>query len=479
MNKSDTKINHDLENLYRTSYNRDDCQIGVVHIGYGAFHRAHQAIYIDDYMEKTNDLRWGIAALNLRSEEASNFNQSSQVKDGYIIKTTDTNGTIDYRKVRSHLQYVDGASSPDKAEQLLSNPNVHVITITITESGYYLDGNGNLDTSENTISQEINGEEAQSIYSYLSNALRKRMDTIDQPISILCCDNIRANGKMLQNSLLAYLKATKRNKLSDWITRKVSFPCSMVDRITPRASFDLQQEIEECFGVGDFDPIHSEAFSQWVIEDNFAGLMPDLTKSGAEVVDDVDSYEEAKIRILNGGHTALAYLGALAGHKTFDEAIRNPTLREYFDNFQKQEVLPSLQIELPFDKAEYLQKITDRFCNRSIADQLERICMDGYSKMQLYIKPTLESCLQQDMMPIHTLDCIASWYVYARRYQTGNTSIPYHEPYWEQLCPLLDKGKEKDFTSNTQLWGELPKTYSRFVPTLVEAIERMEQRWPV
>jgi len=444
------KINHDTSNLHQTRYSHNDCEIGVVHLGYGAFHRAHQAIYIDDYMEKTNDLRWGIAAINLRSEETSSFEQSSLVSDGYIIKTIDVDGEIEYRKVRSHIDYSNWSSAPDAAEQLISKPSVHFITITVTESGYYLDGNGDLNLSEAIIAAEINGEEARSIYCYLSNALRKRMDAIDQPISILCCDNIRANGKMLEKNLLAYLKATKQYALIDWISHKVSFPCSMVDRITPRVSSGLLKEVEDIFGSNNFDPIHSEAFSQWVLEDNFAGPMPDLVKAGVEVVTDVDPYEETKIRILNGGHTGLAYLGALAGYKTFDAAILNPNLREHFNNFQKQEVLPGLEMELPFDKAEYLQKITERFCNSAIADQLERICMDGYSKMQLYIKPTLESCLKQKINPIYSIDCIASWYVYARRYQAGNMQIPYHEPYWDQLCGLLIESK----------------------------IKRMEQKWP-
>ena len=476
---SSIRLDHNVPNIYRTSYNRNDCKIGVVHVGYGAFHRAHQAIYFDDYMERTNDLRWGIAAVNLRPEEATSFQQSSQVKDGYLVKTIDVDGTVDHRQVRSHIKYCDWSSEPDDTEQLLSNPNVHVVTITVTESGYYLDGNGDLDISGNVISQEITGEKIQSIYGYLGNALRKRMDTIDQSVSVLCCDNIRANGKMLHKNFLAYLQATNQQDLSDWVAKKVSFPCSMVDRITPRASLDLLHDIDNVFGVNSLDPIHSEAFSQWVLEDDFAGSMPNLTKSGAEIVNDVDPYEETKIRILNGGHTALAYLGALAGHATFDQAMLNPVLREHFDRFEKEEVLTGLRMKLPFDKQAYLQKITNRFCNSAIADQLERICMDGYSKMQLYIRPTLQSCLEQNIRPKFSLDSIASWYVYARRYQSGKMQTPYHEPYWQQLSPLLCEGSELKFANDTQLWGNLPETYHSFAPGLVEAIKRMEQKWPV
>lgn len=472
------KFDGDKPNLFQTHYNHDDCEIGLVHIGYGAFHRAHQAIYIDDYMQKTNDLMWGIAAVNLRPEESESFNLSSQNTDGYLIKTIDPNGLVEYRKVRSHLKFLNWAQASDNAENILSKTSVHAITITVTESGYYLDAEGNLDLSESVISDAINGKQGKSVYAYLSAALHKRMVSIDQPITILCCDNIRSNGTMLRKNLLAYLKATHQNDLFNWVSKKASFPSSMVDRITPRASLDLQNEIKNTFEGKHLDPIHSEAFSQWVVEDNFAGHMPDLSQSGAEITSDVTPYEEAKIRILNGGHTSLAYLGALAGYVTFDEVMFNPELRGHFDNFQNREVLPGLSIEVPFDKYAYMESIANRFCNSAIADKLERICMDGYSKMQLYIKPTLEACYKQNINPTHSLDVVASWYVYARRFEAGKMHIPYQEPYWEELSPLLGKGKEIDFATHENLWGTLPKTYDSFSTMLVDAIEKMEHQWP-
>lgn len=464
--------------LYETSYAQSACKVGIVHVGYGAFHRAHQAIYVDDYMEKSGDLNWGIAAVNLRSDDAPSFSRSSQVDEGYVIKTTDVDGTLGLRKVRSHLDYLDWSSSPELTENLLASPDVHLVTITVTESGYYFDSEAGLNLRDETIAREIAGGQAQTIYGFLANSLNKRRSEIDQPVTILCCDNIRANGKMLRKNFISYLRACEQIELADWVKSNVSFPCSMVDRITPRATADLQAEIADMLGPEFVDPIHAEAFSQWVLEDDFAGPMPDLALAGVEVVDDVDPYEEAKIRILNGGHTGLTYLGALAGHQTFDAAMLDPKLREFFDNFEQKEVLPGLQIDLPFNKADYLKQIADRFCNHAIADQLERICMDGYSKVQIYIRPTLESCLKQSINPVYMLDCIASWYVYARRFKAGTMPIHYHEPYWEQLSPLLDAGQEMRFATDSQLWGELPQTYSQFPGALVSAIEKMEQSWP-
>ena len=157
--------------------------------------------------------------------------------------------------------------------------------------------------------------------------------------------------------------------------------------------------------------------------------MPDLVRAGVEGVADVDPYEEAKIRILNGGHLALCYLGALAGHTTFDQTFNDPRLRQIFDAFETGEVLRGLEMELPFDKHAYLAEIAARFSNETIADQLERLCMNGYSKMPIYLRPTLAACLRQNILPTSTITCIASWYVYARHIAAGRMPVHYHEPY--------------------------------------------------
>ena len=178
--------------LHRTGYDRDRCKVGIVHIGYGAFHRAHQAIYIDDYMENTGDLRWGIAAVNLRPEETLAFARSKQVSDGYLIKTTDVDGMEELRLVRSHLSYTDWSSTPDVAEQLLAGPDVQLVTITITESGYYLDGNGNLDLSDPVITEEIDRGRTSTIYDFLATALNHRMSASGKTYLEFCAVIISA-----------------------------------------------------------------------------------------------------------------------------------------------------------------------------------------------------------------------------------------------------------------------------------------------
>jgi len=281
---------------------------------------------------------------------------------------------------------------------------------------------------------------------------------------------------MLCRNLNAYLKARKQTDLANWVEHNVAFPCSMVDRITPRSPAKLSAEISDLVGAPVTSPVMAEDFIQWVLQSHAAADMPELAKVGVTVTADVDPYEETKIRVLNGGHTALAYMAALENVKTFDAAMRIPHLLEHFENFEKKEVLPALTLTLPFSKVDYLDAIITRFGNKAIGDTVERICADGMAKFPIFIRPTLESCLQQNIMPVYSIRSIASWYVFARHVDAGKIGFDYFEPGWNELKSMLGS---QSFLTSQQLWGELPSTYPEFVDTLQREINNMESKWPV
>lgn len=462
-----------------TRYDRSDCQIGVVHLGFGAFHRAHQSVYIDDYMEISRDLRWGIAAVNLRGSETGHFEAASAditYNDGYYLKSYSAEGEVALRRVRSHVHFANWFTAQIEAEALLSEPSVHLVTITVTESGYYTDPNGDLNASDPTISAEISGGKPQSVYGYLRAALGKRAKSNGAALTIACCDNIRQNGKMLRRNLLAYLEACGDQALAKWIETNVAFPCSMVDRITPRSPAALATELSVLVGKEVTSPVMAEDFIQWVLQDSAGAAMPDLAQVGVTVTPDVDPYEETKIRVLNGGHTALVYLAALEGVETFDAAMRVPHLNAHFHNFETKEVLPAITIELPFSKEGYLADIARRFANVAIGDTVARICADGMAKFPIFIRPTLEGCFKQGIVPVFAIRSIASWYVFARHVDAGKIPFKYVEPGWDDLKALL--GTEA-FLTNRQLWGDLPETYPEFVETLRREIKELEIKCPV
>lgn len=472
-----TSANPEL--IFATSYDRTQCQVGVVHLGFGAFHRSHQAVYVDDYMGVSGDLRWGIAAVNLRKSEAAHFEAArddTNHNDGYYLKSHSADGKAELRRVRSHVKFSDWSTAPADSEALLSQPTVHLVTITVTESGYYTDPDGNLNLSDPTIKAEVSGEISESVYAYLREALAKRVSATNAPLTIACCDNIRQNGKMLGRNLIAYLKACQQLGLATWVEDNVTFPCSMVDRITPRSPAELSAELSALVGEPVTSPIMAEDFSQWVLQSAAAADMPDLAQVGVVVTADVDPYEETKIRVLNGGHTALAYLAALEGVETFDEAMRVPHLLEHFQNFETDEVLPALTLTLPFSKSDYLKEIVRRFGNAAIGDTVARICADGMAKFPIFIRPTLEGCLKQGIMPKHAIRSIASWYVFSTHVDAGKIEFKYVEPSWSDLQALLGTDA---FVTNRQLWGDLPESYPEFADTLRHEISIMESKWPI
>ena len=462
-----------------TTYDRAACQVGVIHLGFGAFHRAHQAVYIDNYMELSGDLRWGIGAVNLRSSEAGPFQAAVEDidrHDGYYLKAISASSEVALQRVRSHVHFSDWSIDRARTEALLAMPSVHLVTITVTESGYYTDTNGGLNAADPLIAAEFKGEKAESVYAYLRAALHNRMVTTGAPLTIACCDNIRQNGKMLKRNLAAYLTGCEEHTLAAWVAANVAFPCSMVDRITPRSPAALADELTGLVGAKVTSPIMAEDFIQWVLQDSAAAEMPDLTQAGVTVTSNVDPYEETKIRVLNGGHTALAYLAALHGLETFDAAMRDPALRAHFDAYETQEVLPAITIDLPFSKEDYLAKIAQRFGNRAIGDTVARISADGMAKFPIFIRPTLAGCFAQGIIPHYGIRSIASWYVFAQHAAAGRIPFAYVEPSWDALKALL--GSEAFLTSR-QLWGDLPATYPVFAETLRHEISELEAKWPV
>ena len=283
--------NISLPKIYNTNYDKNKCEIGVVHIGFGAFHRAHQAVYIDDYMSKTNDLRWGIAAVNLRESESAHFEKTVQeikANDGYLIKSYSSDGQDSIRMVKSHIGFYDWKTDIENTQNLLSLETVHLVTITVTESGYYTNAYGHLNINEPIIVNDINNSNPKTIYGYLRNAINKRIEAHGGPITIACCDNIRQNGLMLKQNLISYLKACGDELVLDWVQKNAFFPCSMVDRITPQTSVLLQEELSSLMGHEIYSPIMAEDFSQWVLQDISLGILPALDIVGVTITKDID-----------------------------------------------------------------------------------------------------------------------------------------------------------------------------------------------
>ena len=464
--------------LLRTTWDRDAARIGVVHVGVGAFHRAHQAVYLDDMMERTGDLGWAVAGVNLRSADSGDFARLRNGGAGYVVKSYDPDGGSAFRLVRAHKAFFDWSQAPEGAEDVVADAGVHALTVTVTESGYCLGDDGGLDLGNPEIRAELDGAGKSSIYAYLRAALGRRRVAGGRPLTVLCCDNLRENGSMLQRNLAQYLAAAGVRELASWVSDRISFPCSMVDRITPRPDARHAREVAERFGIGDDFTIHCERFRQWVIDDRFAGPRPALDAAGAELVEDVRPYEEAKIRILNGAHLALAYLAALRGFETYDAALRDPALNDFFDALTTTEIVPSLDGASPVDLPSYRDTVKRRFLNRSIADPIARIAMDGVSKFPVFLLPTIRACLGRGIIPGSAITAVASWYVFLRRVEAGRLRFDYVDPKLPMIRPLLGKGREEEFARLPGLWGDTARRHPEFVREVCARIAELEAEYP-
>lgn len=437
------------------------CTLGVVHVGVGSFHRAHQAVFFDDLLHEA--AQWGIAGVNLLPQTSGGLEALRARDNRYVLKTIDAHGNCDYREIAALLELVDYPSSPARAQALLAVAGVELVTMTITEAGYHLDPAGGLDLEA--------AQAGTSIYAYLRAGLNLRRQGHGRPITLLSCDNLRANGDLLRSGLQQYLEACGDTELLAWVADNVSFPCSMVDRITPVPAAEHAADVAARFGITGDATVMAEDFIQWVIADDFAGKRPPLADYGVMFSNDIAAYEEAKIRILNAGHSALACQAALRGIANFDAAITDPALSLFYDQFVGDEAIVALGDEVPLDLQEYSQRVKTRFANPHLGDTVARICNNTAEKIRIFILPTVAAMFARDQVPQHSLKIIAAWYLFMRAVVAGEIPFAYEDAHWEQLAEYVSPGREADFAKLPLLWGDLPAKYADFVPALLKQIE--------
>lgn len=449
--------------LRRPAYDPAACTVGVVHVGVGAFHRAHQALHLDELLHDPAQQRWALAGVNLRAESVPLLERLAARDGRYVLKTVASDGASDWREIAALRELVDHGREPERAVALLARPEVQLVTMTVTEAGYYLDD------AERLLVDEVRAAEAKAgatIYGYLRAGLNARRAAGAGAVTLLSCDNLRDNGRKLRAGLTQYLEAHGDAELAAWLADHASFPCCVVDRITPAPTAALAAETRELFGIDDDATVMGEDFRQWIIEDAFAADRPALEQAGARVTSEVQAYEDAKLRVLNGGHVAVGFAAALRGFEFFDRAIADPELSAFFDRYVTGEVLPALGGDGPVDLPAYRDLIKRRFANAHIGDTVERICKHGANKLAVFVLPTIAASLEQGRMPAAALRIIANWHEFLRRAAAGDLGFACDEPMWEQLQPLLAPGKERDFASSTLLWGEVPARHPQFVAEL-------------
>ena len=400
----------------RPAYRLADVRIGVVHIGVGAFHRAHQAVYIDDLLAKHPE--WAICGVSLHSADVRDALRPQQGLYTLQLLAEQTR----LRVIGAIRELLCARDQSAAVLARLADPAVRLVTLTITEKGYCLAGQ-DLDTAHPDIVHDLaHPESPRSAIGYVTLGLRRRQQLGLAPYTVLSCDNLADNGGRLRRAVLQYAQRVDP-ALAAWIEAHVSFPCSMVDSITPATDDALRERVANALHCSDAWPIQRETYTQWVIEDRFCNQRPPFELAGVTMSDDIAGYARAKLRLLNGAHSTLAYLGSLLNLETVADAMQEPLLAGFVERLMRVAIAPAIALPDHLDAATYIDAILARFRNRAIRHRLAQIAWDGSQKLPVRLLSTIADALAADK-PIDGLClAVASWMQFVRRQARNGVSL--------------------------------------------------------
>ena len=396
------------------TYDRSAVKAGIVHIGVGGFHRAHQAVYVNELLKTPGAEQWGICGVGLLEGNRALHDILKKQDYLYTLTVRHPNGKIDHKVVGSMIDFLFAPDDKHAVINKLAHPDTKIVSLTITEGGYNFNPvTGEFDFSNPDIINDLNNpNDPITAFGYITAALKQRKEQGLNAFTVQSCDNIQHNGNVTRKMLLAF--ATKQDKsLSEWIEQNVTFPNAMVDRITPVSKKSDIDYVVDAYGVSDEWPITCESFSQWVIEDSFCNSRPDWDNVGAQFVNDVTPFETMKIRLLNAGHSVLGLLGSIHGYSTIDETVSDPLFASYLRTFMDKEVTPLLEPLEGIDFDIYKNTLIERFANPNIKDDLARICSESAAKLPKFLIASINEglALKQDIS-LGAL-VIATWCLYS------------------------------------------------------------------
>ena len=375
--------------------------VGILHLGPGAFHRAHQAMFTEDAIEAEGG-DWGILGVALRRPETPDL---LNAQDG--LYTVELRGDeVQHRVIGALREGATARVEPRRVLDAFSSPRTNIVTLTVTEKGYALDGAGDLDFAHPDVALDLARPDIPfSTVGWLAAGLAERRTTGGGPLTVISCDNLNQNGRKLQAAVLAFASVADPTLVS-WIEDNVAFPSTMVDSITPASTPELLERVEAAIDLTDLACVQREAFTQWVIEDAFAGPRPAWEAAGAELVSDVEAFEALKLHILNAAHSALAYLGLPRGHALVRQAIADGPLAAFLDAMILEEVAPALPL-LAVDN--YWGQVRERFANPNIDHALAQIAQDGSLKLAQRIFPIMAANVREGRPAGRLAQVVAAW----------------------------------------------------------------------
>ena len=444
------------KHILRPAYDREDLSPGIVHIGLGNFHRAHQAWYLHRLMQQGKALDWAIVGAGVMPQDAAMRDKLLAQDCLTTLIELDPSGSS-AEIIGSMIDYLPVA--PDNAPLIaqMADPAIRIVSLTVTEGGYFHDpATGEFDAAHPDIVHDAaNPETPRTAFGAIIAALAKRRAAGLGPFTAQSCDNLQGNGVYLRQTLVSLAKLSDP-ELARWIEDTVAFPDSMVDCIVPATG---PQELERAlgFGIDDAAPVTHENFRQWVIEDNFCAGRPDWEAVGATLTDDVHSYEAMKIRVLNAGHQVLANVGELLTLETISATMRDKDVAAFFRKVETDEILPYVSALPGMNPAAYLDLIERRFANPSILDTTRRVAFDGASRHPGFVLPILRDALAADGVVEGLALVEALWARMCAGTREDGGVIEPNDPFWDELTAVAQAARSEpgQWLAQSQYYGDL------------------------
>lgn len=472
---SNATLSHLPKEVARPGYDRSQTKIGIVHLGIGAFHRAHQAVYTDSVLA-TGDNSWGILGVSLRSGDTRD---ALELQDGLYTVATRSGDGDSFRVIGSIGGLMVAPENPAVVLDAMTSAAVRIISLTVTEKGYcYSPASATLDEAHPDIVHDLaNPSAPKSAIGFIVEAVSRRRANKIEPFTLLSCDNLPANGETLRRVVTRFAEL-RDSELASYIRENIAFPSTMVDRIVPATTEADRAMNLDATGLVDAWPIMTEPFTQWVIEDHFPAGRPAWEKFGATFVDDVDAFELMKLRLLNGSHSTLAYLGYLAGHETVSDVMKAPGFSALIKAMMDEEISPALPPLPGFDLGTYKAQLRDRFRNPALRHRTWQIAMDGSQKLPQRLLNTIRKCIEIGL-PFDRLALgVAAWMRYVTGMDEKGNEIDVRDPLAVELKKrAANKNNADELLSSLvdieQIFGKDLAQNKTFVETVKAQLENL------
>lgn len=461
------------------NYNREQVKPGILHIGVGNFHRAHEEYYTNLLLENPDQQNWGICGAMLLPSDEPLYKALTKQANEYTLTVCGRDGKDQAYRIGSLIELIWAIENPEAVISKIADKNIRLITLTITEGGYNIEkATGEFMLDDENIKHDLQHPQSpKTTFGFIAEGLRRRKAAGNGPVTILSCDNLQHNGNTARKAFTSFIEAQDA-ELAAWMAQNVTFPNSMVDRITPATRPDDIARLNAKNGTEDEAPVYCEDFIQWVIEDNFIAGRPAWERVGAEFTDDVAAYENMKLSLLNASHTLLSYPSFLSGYRKVDDAMHDERIARFVRTFMDVDITPYVPAPGNTDLELYKQTLIERFGNRSVSDQIARLCFDGISKFPVYVMPNLIKMIR-DHADLTRLAYLFAAYRHYLKYKTDDNGETFEvaEPW---MTPedeaLINSNDPLDFLALSPFQSTDLKAADEFVRLYLQMVDAIKEK---